>query len=146
MTGFLTRVREADTSDDDAVSGSPIPSIGDEYWVYSVNPIDNWTGWASFSSYDLPYQFIQALKEAAALADWEGDVRAKPGWRVAPVPCPDECDSVAIFAFKQDNNGTTFVFSPVKMPHLGEPKARVLNKPIVERVERPEGFRTRRRG
>lgn len=45
---------------------------------------------------------------------WEGDFRQDPVvfW------LPGETGFEYGFAFKQDNNGTTFVMSPVPLPHL----------------------------
>ena len=69
---------------------------------------------------DLPLtDFIrdwELAQEMARQAGWEGDFREPP--RVFWVPC--ETAFVYGFAFKQDNNGTTYVMSPVEMPHLKE--------------------------
>lgn len=55
-----------------------------------------------------------SAKEAAAAKGWEGDFRHNPCvfW------LPSEMDFVCAFVFKQDNNGTTFVVSPVPLPWL----------------------------
>jgi hypothetical protein len=58
----------------------------------------------------------ESAKKAALQYGWEGDFRQEP--RVLWLPCPDEADFRAGFVFKQDNNGTTFVVSPVELPHL----------------------------
>ena len=58
----------------------------------------------------------ESAKKAATQYGWEGDFRQEP--RVLWLPCPDEADFRAGFVFKQDNNGTTFVMSPVELPHM----------------------------
>lgn len=58
----------------------------------------------------------ETAKDAAFAAGWEGGFREEP--RVVLVP--DECDFLIGFVIKQDNNGTTYVMSPVEMPHLKE--------------------------
>lgn len=47
---------------------------------------------------------------------WDGDFRGSP--RVFWLPV--ESTFVCAFVFKQDNNGTTYVVSPVELPHLAE--------------------------
>ena len=56
----------------------------------------------------------QAARNLAATKGWEGDIRQGPVvfW------IPDETGFRYAFAFKQDNNGTTFIVTPVKMPWL----------------------------
>ncbi|KVK90320.1 MULTISPECIES: hypothetical protein [Burkholderia] len=56
----------------------------------------------------------ERAKDAAADHGWEGDFRHDPVvfW------VPTEDDFCFGFAFKQDNNGTTFVLSPCELPHL----------------------------
>jgi hypothetical protein len=53
-------------------------------------------------------------KELATENGWEGDFRgsAYVFW------IPDEHNMRYGFVWKQDNNGTTFVVSPVPLPHL----------------------------
>lgn len=56
----------------------------------------------------------RSAKDAAYSAGWEGDFRGKPVvfW------VPAESEFTYGFVFKQDNNGTTYVVSPVELPHL----------------------------
>ena len=54
----------------------------------------------------------EEAKGAASQNGWEGDFREEP--RVFWLP--DETGFEYAFAFKQDNNGTTFVVSPVRLP------------------------------
>ncbi len=44
---------------------------------------------------------------------WEEDIREE-GFFVIP----DEIESHIVYALKQDNNGQTFIYSKVKLPHL----------------------------
>lgn len=54
-------------------------------------------------------------QQAARQAGWEGDFAQSP--RVFWLPTTDHEFSFG-FVVKQDNNGTTFVMSPVPLPHL----------------------------
>jgi hypothetical protein len=62
-------------------------------------------------------EFASAWEDAQDLAaerGWDGDFRspARVFW------VPDEGEFHFGFVFKQDNNGTTYVVSPVELPHL----------------------------
>jgi hypothetical protein len=56
----------------------------------------------------------ESAQEAASAAGWEGDFRQDPVvfW------VPDDTEFSFGFVIKQDNNGTTYVVSPVELPHL----------------------------
>lgn len=56
----------------------------------------------------------ESAQDAARAEGWEGDFRHKPV--VFWLPAGDGFSYG--FAFKQDNNGETFVVSPVELPHL----------------------------
>lgn len=56
----------------------------------------------------------ESAKEAASAEGWEGDFRHQPVVFWVPMSTTFEYG----FAFKQDNNGDTFVLSPVAMPWL----------------------------
>lgn len=65
---------------------------------------------------------IQAFENKAMVEfrrlGWEGDLRQGPFFFVVPV-----ITGMAIgIIYKQDNNGDTFVASPVALPHLAEGK------------------------
>lgn len=65
--------------------------------------------------------FLNNWEEAKGLATqagWEGDVRFGNGPCVFDIPFSDGIETC--FIFKQDNNGCTFVVSPVEMPWLDE--------------------------
>jgi hypothetical protein len=53
-------------------------------------------------------------QEAALSVGWEGDVRGQA--RVMPLPVGDSFEIA--FAFKQENNGDTFIVSPVRLQYL----------------------------
>ena len=56
----------------------------------------------------------ERVKKAARLCGWEGDFRHPPGvcW------IPSDGMFIYAFVFKQNNNGGTFVASPVQLPWL----------------------------
>lgn len=53
--------------------------------------------------------------EMKTLKEWEGDIRNKEIYVFA---VPDEMETSIGLVWKQDNNGTTFIISPVELPHL----------------------------
>jgi len=71
-------------------------------------------------SFELLHGFLNDWKEAKEIASkaghWEGDFREPP--RIFWLPADQEF--VYAFAWKQDNNGSTFIVSPQKLPHLDE--------------------------
>lgn len=96
-------------------------------FVYQVGPIDFWAGWHRPSDifrvsdgrdddgqYHSPTDWGPMWEKAQSLgteAGWEGDIREGPYVTVIPDgdgggTCP------VIIAWKQDNNGTTFIASP----------------------------------
>lgn len=56
----------------------------------------------------------ELAKAEATRIGWEGDFRHEP----VVIWLPDETGFDYGFVFKQDNNGTTYVVSPVAMPWL----------------------------
>lgn len=86
----------------------------DEY-VERLKNEDDRTGYPfrAFSA-DIVLNDFERAKEAARKIGWEGDFREKP--RVFFVPTETEMSYG--FVWKQDNNGTTFIASPIPMPHL----------------------------
>ncbi|MCA8313219.1 hypothetical protein LGN43_02905 [Burkholderia multivorans] len=56
----------------------------------------------------------ESAQDVARDSGWDGDFRHDPVvfW------VPTEGDFSFGFAFKQDNNGTTYVVSPCELPHL----------------------------
>ncbi|MBV7459475.1 MULTISPECIES: hypothetical protein [unclassified Acidovorax] len=62
-------------------------------------------------------EFLDAwvkAKQSAEASGWDGDIRTGPV--VFWLPSADRFEYG--FAFKQDNNGNTFVISPQELPHL----------------------------
>jgi hypothetical protein len=108
-------------------------------FFYRISPIDNWIGWVPIEDLLLqeplpggtlmdgrywphdPNDVMQRLNKAKIIArrrlGWEGDIREGP--YVCPLPMNDYGFEYLI-AWKQDNNGTTFVVSPCALPWLEE--------------------------
>jgi hypothetical protein len=104
-------------------------------FVYHVGPIDDWEGWTPVQQLvpedgtkwtewiyrdDAVRRWAQAMQLARQIG-WEGDVRGgffgPDGPWVCPLPCGD-CQNDYLIAWKQDNNGSTFIASPVALPWL----------------------------
>jgi hypothetical protein len=99
--------------------------------VYCITPIDDWRGWLKpeklftdsprvetlYTKKRWEESWILAQKLALEIG-WEGDIREGCGPFVSVLPQPD-VDNFLI-AWKQDNNGTTFVASPYRLPWLEE--------------------------
>lgn len=111
------------------------------WYVYEVSPIDHeWWGLAKVSAVaetlagrdarflvehgsvsgidgvtsDEFMDLWNSAREAAAGAGWEGDFRIPP----VVMWLPTENQFRPGFVIKQDNNGSTYVISPVPLPHL----------------------------
>lgn len=101
--------------------------------VYMIDPIDFWVGWMTENEFkaniDLRYWGPNERKHAwneyltlkwkalgaARNVGWEGDIREGP--LISAIPSADG-DVRYIIAWKQDNNGTTFVATPYPLPWL----------------------------
>lgn len=98
-------------------------------YVYEVMPVDS--GWHWMTTVDDLFGLYQSMADSRSAADelsvlvekaesmardlgWDGENRHEP--RVFFVPV--EGTMAMGLIWKQDNNGTTYVASPVKMPHL----------------------------
>ena len=95
-------------------------------------PIDFWEGWLTEDQYksqltaDDDFGRASTIAEYEELRDeafelarakgWEGDIRQGPF--IAGIPTGDHTTGIMI-AWKQHNNGTTFIASPLKLPWLG---------------------------
>ena len=97
------------------------------WWVYAIGPID--IGWEDLVCIELDV-VPWAVRAAAASLGWEGDVR---GSECAKFSLPCEDDFIAGYVWKQDNNGTCFVASPVELPYLNDVTA---DRTVVSRLER----------
>src|SRR5262249_1721376 len=109
-------------------------------FVYTIAPIDNWYGWKPLTevlndalvhsddrSFWLDHKklldFWNAAQKLARTQGWEGDIRGSFGdsdggpW-FAPLPIDDPGSTAFMLCWKQDNNGTTFVASPIPLPWL----------------------------
>ncbi|HQS18588.1 hypothetical protein [Reyranella sp.] len=102
-------------------------------FVYSLMAIDFWSGWKSeddhkkelvaqandlheaAASWDLFLLFKRKAFDLAKKVGWEGDIRSG-NFFVSGLPA--EGASEIMIAWKQDNNGQTFVASPFALPWL----------------------------
>jgi len=119
-------------------------------YVYAlVTPIDFWIGWhkpedivswsegeawssGKIARWDYFPMLLMAQRIALEHLGWEGDIRKGEGPFISLIPSKDSCTGEIIIAWKQDNNGQTFVASPYALPWLvasdndwyyeGEPK------------------------
>ena len=102
-------------------------------FVYKVAPIDDWTGWRKLteaasethsggppcgpSFRTLLARLLDACEIARREHNWEGDISIMGGpyW----IPLPPGRDDKFLIAWKQSNDGTSFVASPFALPWLG---------------------------
>jgi hypothetical protein len=108
-------------------------------YLYVIDPIDFWSGWQKpedvfkgtkihdpvHNNFDW-HVLWKAARSCASLSIWEGDVREGPYVTVLPPKDGCEVSPVAI-AWKQDNNGTAFIYSPYELPWLEAEKAYYVN-------------------
>lgn len=103
-------------------------------YVYVLSPID--IGWSFLrKATDVAKQmidgerfeeaaefllFFKEAKERAKRYGWEGDFKCYAEPRVISFPIHESCSFEMAIAWKQSNNGTTFVVSGVPMPWLEE--------------------------
>lgn len=100
-------------------------------YVYAINPIDCWSGWFPLDEFikrsdkydyflmeDVYADLSTAMKIAREQHGWEGDVRAGP--YIAALPTQESGCPEILIAWKQDNNGQTFVASQRKLPWLDD--------------------------
>lgn len=110
----------------------------DPLFIYELWPTDIWHGFvplelyvslARAESWDTPDQAERrvrawAVDRLAALvrySAWEGDFRDVRGPMVSALPgLNDDGWPDLMLTVKQDNNGTTFLASPVELVHLSE--------------------------
>lgn len=104
-------------------------------FVYETqSPIDWWIGWhkpedifrvgviLATSAADTYWEASDwyaawtLAQRGARQLGWEGDCRQGPF--VCPCPEGDDAGWRFIIGWKQDNNGTSYIASPVELPHL----------------------------
>jgi len=99
-------------------------------FVYTQPPIDWWIGWMTEDEFKVQlrnhedgdreirdYEAFRSKGYSLARAiDWDGDMREGPF--VAGLPTGENGDEAVMVAWKQDNNGTTFVVSPIRLPWM----------------------------
>lgn len=103
--------------------------------VYQLGPIDVWFGWTHlddvlataskplderidlcpYSTTTLQNTLTRAQRLAEALG-WDGDLREGPYF--SRLPENDFYPGSFLLAWKQDNNGTTYIASPYRLPWL----------------------------
>ncbi len=111
-------------SADASVAAQAANDICRGLYVYECGPIDHWQGWTPLPTF-LRDEFIdpgqvgRMLQAIARSTRWEGDFRAGEAPRVSALPVGDP-DCALLLAVKQDNNGTTFIASEVRLPWLDE--------------------------
>lgn len=101
--------------------------------VYCVNPIDDWKGWQEpyplfaededdYNTTLTPTKWKPLWDKAQRLAlrvGWEGDIRDGPFVTIIPGSMfMHSGEPLAIIGWKQDNNGTTFLASPFRLPWI----------------------------
>ncbi len=97
-------------------------------YVYVVGPIDYWPAWISIDTppvEDYPvgkyaearHALLEHAKRRFHEAGWEGDIRMGPFFAGLPT---SDITGVVMVGLKQDNNGTTFIWSPYALPWLWE--------------------------
>lgn len=91
-------------------------------YVYAVPPIDFWDGFTNIKDCNLTLDLVEQIMQrlfALTKADthWEGDVR--PGEiYISGLPVSGGYRSSIILGVKQDDNGNSFIVSPVELPWL----------------------------
>jgi hypothetical protein len=97
--------------------------------VYRIPPIDQWSGWQKprdvFTGLDdadadshlaADWKPLWATaKKMAKFLGWEGDIREGPYVTVLPNAPGEFAPGGIIIAWKQDNNGETFLASPRRL-------------------------------
>jgi hypothetical protein len=109
-------------------------------YVYAIAPIDFWYGWTPLTvvlndasnraddrGFEIKHRelfdFWAAAQKRARALGWEGDIRGCFGeldggpW-FAPLPVNNPGETAFMIAWKQDNNGDTFVASSIPLPWL----------------------------
>jgi hypothetical protein len=117
--------------------------------VYQVGPIDWWGGWTplpellarpnaiddpwphSGRSMQARWEFAQTI---ARHLGWPGDIRQGPF--ACPLPNGDIDCGEYLIAWKEDNNGTTYVASPYRLPWLEGGNNRWANYPAIKKAKR----------
>lgn len=102
-------------------------------FVYDIAPIDHWDGWTHVDDFKFKNdenecdgytfkQFNRDLslgKDAARSIGWEGDMIVGPMLSGIPQMDGNHWPHIMI-GWKQKNNGTTFILSPIHLPWLVE--------------------------
>lgn len=104
-----------------------------KWFLYCIDPIDFWEGWTTLEDFiktkrdwfeGSPCRRASANMDrlfegfylAAKHGGWEGDVSNGPF--VSGIPSGDSGNSSFMWAWKQSNNGTTYIYSPINLEWL----------------------------
>lgn len=112
----------------------PFDPVSIDIFVYGVEPIDAWLGWSDEAQFrasvdrwcapesrDAMWTFYEAFRDnamdIARTLGWQGDIREGPFTAGMPT---FEIRNTSLFlvAWKQANDGLTFIASPVRLPWL----------------------------
>jgi hypothetical protein len=87
--------------------------------VHCLGPIDDWDDWTEYVPEDEcdVREFAEACYLASRLG-WEGDINQGPFITAMLRPSGDRSGGARAIAFKQHNNGATFVATYCTMPWL----------------------------
>ncbi len=92
-------------------------------YQYEMDPIDYFEGCVPLADYlkntanpDINDIISELVVNMGKFKGWEGIIQ--DGIWVFAIP--DDVETKVGFVWKQDNNGTTFVISPIPLPHLRE--------------------------
>lgn len=97
--------------------------LNNMFYLYRTPPIDDFSLYTRFddalilmkekkSKIDL-CKFLMMASLAIDAHEWDRDLRSMP--YVLFIPDPDECSSRLGLIIKQENNGNTYIFSPVEI-------------------------------
>lgn len=91
-------------------------------YLYSCNPIDWFDGclsldraYGEIEDFSLP-RLLKCLIWMFVHKQWEGDLSQEPF--VFFIPAPQKCSPCYGYVWKQNNNGQTFIASPIRLPWL----------------------------
>ena len=103
-------------------------------YCYALSPTDFWAGWQDYKEFCASvarednglHETAKTLLRVGDLLHngqaycreklhWEGDMRQGPFFSALPT---GDSDCAFVIAWKQDNNGTTYVVSEIELPWL----------------------------
>ena len=135
---ILRQVIKTDKQTNSPVFRLAYPIRKDYYFIYETPPIDYFLGMMPLSQYikksiamemehesedtstitNILSMVCEAIIKVKDATIWEGDFNTK--MYVFAIPDVDNTDMKIGFVWKQENNGTSFVVSPVSLPWLDQ--------------------------